>query len=98
LFSLRAPRDSEPRFPDTSSHWATVSAFWLYGRDVLNDKYCLDVRPSKLVTVEDEMVRVEEGMCAYQGTVRWRRYPYPRGPTVSVAGITGIDTAISGNV
>jgi hypothetical protein len=37
---------------------------------VLNDKYSLDVRPSKLVTVEDEirsvlcMVRVEEGMCA----------------------------------
>jgi hypothetical protein len=42
-------------FLDTPSHLAAVSAFWLYGRDVLNDKYSLDFRPSKLVTVEDEI-------------------------------------------
>jgi hypothetical protein len=42
---------------------------------VLNVGYGLDVRPGKLVTVENEIksalrvVRSEEGMCAYQGTI-----------------------------
>jgi hypothetical protein len=55
------------------------------------------------VTVEDEIksalcvVRVEEGMCAYQGTVR--QYgggvTHPRGPIVSVAGVAGIDTSLA---